>query len=359
MLFLAFMSLAMVLTMAIRWWWTVQDDFFNIGASIIVSFFVWAGFVWHYIHHTRKVPKNGRIINGMPKIKGLNVFSPGSTILCNGIWIGIAITFYFLFDKIFIPARSNIAYSLIRTMLPLLLNSAITFGFLAFASCFLKLTNLKGYNINKDNVSTKYSIAMMPCTRSDISVDGYKDFFLDFFMWLRALVYMSVVVSIVWVALTFFFDRRQFIYKFHVPPFIPGKEHVIEKSEQHPSSLLNNSPTRTEKRVNKKIHGIDTFRDKETKTIAISSLRFRDESIQLKYGETYDLRQLLEIAPQNANEPLLWDASISKIHSGYIAIEKKTGVITNYMSPLQQTLVLVRSKSGKAEAQIMINNVYP
>lgn len=95
-----------------------------------------------------------------------------------------------------------------------------------------------------------------------------------------------------------------------------------------------------------------TTREEQAKDIKIRELQFVRPSIQLGYGESYDLRQYLAIQPHNATESLSWSVA----NGNDLSINAKTGVVTSKMSShSQQCVVAVTSESGKAEATIMIN----
>ena len=91
--------------------------------------------------------------------------------------------------------------------------------------------------------------------------------------------------------------------------------------------------------------------EEQPKDVLIRELRFSRSNISLGNGESYDLRKLLVIEPHDATEILSWSVA----NRNLLSINANTGVVTSYMSHSQQCVVAVTSKSGDAEATIMIN----
>lgn len=142
-------------------------------------------------------------------------------------------------------------------------------------------------------------------------------------------------------------------FEWYTPQFTKEKyvRSMFNDIEEYNVDFIN-SFENNRRSVDKQESATITDREEQPKDKIIRELQFVRSSISLGYGKSYDLRQLLAIEPHNATESLSWSVA----NSNYLSINAKTGVVTSYMSPSQQFAVTVTSKSGNAEATIMINS---
>ena len=349
--FLFLMSFVMTFTMAQRWWWDSQKNLINIIIIIVVSFLIGLFFVVRSYHKTRPVPKSGEYVNGIPLIKGLNKFSFGAVLLSHFSWMVLAALFCVFMDPLrnLIPANSETFYgsfyALLRTMCVLLKSVGYVIGGITIVSFIIRLLSINSSTFH-NQTSTKDCLSMMPCTRSDISIDGdvIKDYWADLWRWFRVIIVMSAYVALIWVGLTLLFDMDFFKEKYRYWPLKYKTEQVDTKIDVEPTKTLKSFGNKNGKPGKTDYVG-------QPKTIKIRDLHFSRSSIKLRNGESYNLRQLLVIEPQNATESLSWSVA----NSDYLSIDAKTGIVTSNMYGSQQFTVTVSSKSGNVEATIMVN----
>lgn len=360
MVFLFLMSFVMSATMACLWWWKSQSNIINIGMLLIMAFIVGFCFFIRKDHQTRKLHNNGECVDGIFQMKGVNKFSFGSVFLCHLGWLMLAALFFLSADPLRdqIPASSDryygAFYALLRLMCVLLKNCAAVFGSITLLSLLFRLLNLRDDTFHEKSSPIISCLAMMPCTRSDISSDKstVKEYWDDLWKWFRTLIAMSACVVIFWGVLTLLFDRELFVEKFRYWPLrqIVEKTNMVDTSE----TQFNDKPDeqRTSGPDNSVTNKEPAIQEKTQKLVKVISLSFSQSSVHMRYGETYNLRQLLVVEPQDANEPLHWSVA----NNNYLSIDNQTGVLTSYMSGNRQFAVAVISDSQKAEATIMINS---
>lgn len=362
LLFLFIMSLVMAGTMAWRWWWESQSRLINICMLLIVAFCVGFSFYIRNSHKTRSLASRGELVDGVLQMKGVNKFSLGSIALCHAAWIVLAGLLYLLAD----PLKSQIPdvtdafygafYGMLRLMCDLLKSCAVAFGGITLISLAFRLLNLNVDTFHEATPTAISSLAMMPCTRSDISSEKgvAKEFWEDLWKWLRTLIAMSAYVAIFWVALTYFFDHDQFAAKYRYWPLRhnPEKVETIESPTDKQTELFQSvQPDRQDKASTTKASPVQ---EESQEVVKVTSLSFRESNIKLGYGDSYDLRQLLIVEPQDANEPLLWSVSPLLHTSDHLTIDSQTGIVTCYIKEDNQIVVAVTSESGK-EATLTVN----
>jgi uncharacterized membrane-anchored protein len=362
LLFLFIMSLVMAGTMAWQWWWESQSRLVNICMLLIVAFCVGFSFYIRNSHKTRSLASRGELVDGVLQVKGVNKFSLGSVALCHAAWIVLAALIILLAG----PLKSRIpdapdtfygaSYAMMRLMCDLLRNSAWAFGIITAVSLLLRLLNLKADTFHESTSTAVNSLAMMPCTRSDISSDKgvAKEFWDDLWKWLRTLIAMSAYATIFWVALTYFFDYNLFAAKYRYWPLRHHAEEVetVETPSDKPTELYQ-SPKPDRRKKNSESESIPVI-EKPQGLVKVTSLSFSKSYIYLGYGESYDLRNLLIMEPQDANEPLSWSVSPLLHTSDHLTIDSQTGIVTCYISHGKQIVVAVTSESGK-EATLTVN----
>ena len=349
MAFLFLISFAMTLTIAKRWWWDTQDNIVNIAIMFVVAFFVGLFFVISSSHKTRAVPVKGELIDDMPQIIGLNIFSYGSVIFSHLSWLGLSAILCIFADPIrdFIPNNSEAFYGafygLLRIMCILLKTAGYVMGSITLASFIFRILSINNYSSQNNSPSSFSFLTMMPCTRSDINIDNNQmtEYWYDLWRWFKNLIKMSAYITIIWVLLTFIFDSNLFKSKYNYWPMTNKTETNVKPSKQ-----AKEKEEEQEDSIPGRPHG--TVRPT---IIKIQQLEFNKPSIKLGYGESYDLRKLLIIEPQDATEPLSGSVADRK----YLSITE-TGIVTSRMSEDLQFIVTVTSKIGKHEASIMINS---
>lgn len=359
LVFTFLMSFVMTLTIARLWWWENQKDIVVIVLLFVLAFWVGYSFFIRDSHKTRRLSNRGEFVDGSLQVMGVNKFTFGSVLLCHIGWVALAALLYLSADplKSQLPESSDkfygAFYAMLRLMCVLLKNCAAVFGSITLFSLLFRLLNLRVDTFHEKVSSVINCLTLMPCTRSDISSDKgtAKEYWDDLRKWFRTLVAMSAYVVFLWVGFTFLFDRELFMTKYRYWPLKQNVEKANVAGEVIPSDKPV-EPIRKMKSENNVKEEEATIQKEPQKFVKVISLRFNTSSLHMRYGETYNLRQLLIIEPYDANEPLEWSVA----NSDYLSIDSQTGEVTNYMSGGKQSVVAVTTESQKIEASIMINS---
>ena len=227
--FLFFMSLVMSLTMMFRWWWNTRPDWLNIGGMIVVTLIVWHIFVSYTKHHFRNVPKDGEIVDNRAYINGLNRFNWISIALNHVCWFLVAfllVAFLPICVEI-LPVHRFAFYDMLGLMSVLLFNCGIAIAACTIISFFYRIfEKITGVDDNRTIIS-KLSLSMLPISRLDISFEGY--FVRDLRRWIRILIYMSAMVSILWFVFTIIADKELVKQKYTYWPsaFVFGNDDTV------------------------------------------------------------------------------------------------------------------------------------
>ena len=359
LVFLALMSCIMAYMMMQRWWWGSQSMAMNIGGMIVVAFVVWLMCVPVYTQHTRKVPKNGEMIDGIPRIKGLNKFSFSSVFFCHVCWVLFAgVVYYFL--PLFLNRIINDQYAfygLLRIMCSLLQQCVRVIGIWAGVSFLYRLYEMCANTLDENSLFSRYCLIMMPFTRSDITKRTLPDYRKDFVKWIKALLNMSSLIPVIWVALTYFTDNNQFMDRFHYWPF---KTVQVEQTSTDSLSDDNvgNTDGQTQKNSSATKNGKTTSTLSETlppppvvNPINVDRMYFEEgKGGFIKLGQTLQLH--LKVEPADCDEEFTFEYAKDANQNEIIRVDNNLLV-----TPIRegQSLIVVTSSRTKTEAQYLVH----
>lgn len=354
MFFLALMSCIMAYMMMQRWWWSPQSKAMNIGAIVAVAIMVWFISVVLYAQHTRSVPQKGEMVDGFPRIKGLNKFSFFSVFICHLCWALLAGVIY-RFLPLFLDSLLNDKFAffgLLRIMCSLLQKCALVFGVWTIVSFVYRLYEMLSGTRDENSYFSRYCLSMMPFTRSDMTKDTITDYLGDFWKWIRALITMSALIPLLWVSITYFTDRAQFQDKFHYWPFkveaaaqpatdsIPAgnakksQDKTQKKSKGKKSSLKETLPERPQ------VHHVDVER------------MYFDEGGGgwIKRGNTLQLH--LRVEPADCDEEFTFEYPRDAYGNEIIRVDKNF-LVTAVGGG--ESLIVVTSSRTKKQTQYLVH----
>jgi hypothetical protein len=312
-IFLLIMSSIMTLTMMFRWWWNTRPIWWAIITVLLVAFGVWYFFERRTTRFFRDVPKKGEIIDNRAYINGLNQFNWMSIALNHVCWFLVAFLLI-AFRPIcaeFLPVHCCAFYDMLRLMSILLYNCGIAIAIGTIISLFYRIYEKITDVDDKRTIFSKLNLSMMPISRLDISFEGY--FVRDLRRWIRILIYMSAMVSILWFVFTILADKKL----------------VKQKYTYWPSAFVfgNDDPVPPDS------------------SIQILDMHFKEGKVgNLRLGEKLQLH--LVVTPTNHNEELTcdWTKEVAEVRWKNNTLEvtpKKQGVcnITVSSSPSNKTAV--------------------